>query len=116
MESLWLSGGNIELVKRKVPWLKKILKEFEGAHVAYHELLKIDRDVDECNLYFVEVKRGIEEITGDVATWVVSSEHAKDFGILLSPARAIKAGPDTEINPNDSASNVPHGLQNLSSF
>ena len=55
--------------------------------------------------------------------WVVSSEHVKDFGRLLSPARAITAGPDTEINPDDSASNnVPSrashlmGLQNLSLF
>ena len=53
----------------------------------------------------------------------MSSEHVKDFGRLLSPARAITAGPDTEINPDDSASNnvpsrVSHlmGLQNLSLF
>ena len=35
----------------------------------------------------------------------MSSEHVKDFERILSPARAIKAGPDTEINPDDSASN-----------
>ena len=53
----------------------------------------------------------------------MSSEHVKDFGRLLSPARVITAGPDTEINPDDSVSNnvpsrVSHltGLQNLSLF
>ena len=57
-----LDFGNIELVKRKV----QILQEFEGAYAAYHEQLKKDRDIDESNAYFVEVKRGIEDITGDV--------------------------------------------------
>ena len=53
----------------------------------------------------------------------MSSEHVKDFDRLLSPARAITAGPDTEINPDDSVSNsVPSrvsylmGLQNLPLF
>ena len=57
-----LDFGNIELVKRKV----QILQEFEGAYAAYHEQLKNDRDIDESDAYFVEVKRGIEDITGDV--------------------------------------------------
>ena len=61
-----LDFGNIELVKRKVQGLKKILEEFEGAHAAYHEQLKNDRDIDGSDAYFVEVKRGIEDITGDV--------------------------------------------------
>ena len=42
------------------------LEEFEGAHAAYHEQLKNDRDIDGSDAYFVEVKRGIEDITGDV--------------------------------------------------
>ena len=46
--------------------------------------------------------------------WVVSSEHVKDFGRLLSPARAITAGPDTEINPDDSASNNVPSLSKIS--
>ena len=64
-----LDFGNIELIKRKVQGLKKILEEFEGAHAAYYEQLKNDRDIDESDDYFVEVKRGIEDITGDVTEW-----------------------------------------------
>ena len=38
----------------------------KGAGIDYHEQLKNDRDIDGSDAYFVEVKRGIEDITGDV--------------------------------------------------
>ena len=113
-----LDFGNIELVQRKV----QILQKFEGVYAAYHEQLKKRsryRWVERLLCRSKAWNRGYRRR----CNWVASSEHVKDFGRLLSPARVITAGPDTEINPDDSASNnVPSrashltGLQNLSLF
>ena len=51
-----LDFGNIELVERIRGRLRRLSRAAK----------KKARDIDEWNAYFVEVKRGIEDITGDV--------------------------------------------------
>ncbi|XP_028407167.1 uncharacterized protein LOC114529553 [Dendronephthya gigantea] len=86
------SCDNVDSVKEIAKELDEVLKHFEVAHEAYHNLLKEEHEVEESKLYFNSVNELVSEHRTKIQSW------------LEQPAIQLGQESQNQIQPEDSIS------------
>ena len=80
IRDLMLDSSNVDVVKRKVQELKKILDALNGAHGAYHNQLTEERDIVESDEYLKAVNQSVTDLANGIqAGWSLKSLHYLNY-------------------------------------
>ena len=94
LTELMTTCENIDALKDVQGELKKVLKEFQIPHKAYHRLIKTESEQEESKRYYNSVLETVSELELEISSWI---NQPKSPPIL---------GQSEHIRPQDSISNV----------